>query len=424
MPRVWLVNVEEVACADDAEYDSLWVPAVTGVYCVRFLFCLEPGDLLISPVAIPEGFLAYVRRVLGRPDTDAMVLLLERRSRPYGLAASVLEDRGLRDRLARLGRAGGWVLEPYVESRRVVELSKATGLPTDKTHPDFILNGTILKLNDKGYFRDLASRLGVPVMPGRLARDRASIEAALEEVGREAPGRLFLKKTRYGGGMGNLCGTREELLARLPSWYNQGEVLVEPALDFESIAGTLMTLGHDCVRFWGVDLQHIDAHHWAGFDYPHPDQEASALLCGLSLKLANAVHRKRARGDLNLDWGLLREGSGGLRPVLLECNFRHNGFGHILRFSRMYFGSRAQNLSTRFFLGFRLRDQGLGMEGLLGALRGLCDSGEPLLIESPGRARGVVVMAAPADGVCALAVFADSAGYLSRAETLLREALA
>ena len=409
MPRLWLINVEELASPEDPQFDSLFAPTVVGS-CVRFLFCMEPGDL------------AYVRRVGALPE-GPLVLGLRRRSQPYSLVESVFGDERLLARLAGLGRQGDWILEPYLESQGVVALSKETGIPTDKTNPDFILNGTILKLNDKGAFRALMQELGIPTVPGYLAHDLKGIVAAMDRVSRENRDRIYLKKTRYCGGMGNISGGRDEILRRLPSWYNKGEVLVEHALDFAGVAGTLMTLGHDSVRFWGVDAQRLDGHEWAGFDYPHPNLEAAALLCELSLKIANAVHRRKARGDLNLDWGLPRDGLGRSRPVILECNFRHNGFGQMLRFARKYFGIRADQTRIRYHVHFRLRDRAAGFGAVARALAGTAVAGEPLLIDSPGRRRGAVVMMPPKNGACALALFGDSADYMEEAAERLTKVL-
>lgn len=422
MPRIWLINVEEVASADDALYDSHFAPEAAD-YGARFLFSLEDEDLLVSPVRVPDEFVLYVGRVRDWRVGRQPILPLGKRSRPYSLAGSILEDERLLETLAGLGARGGWTLEAYLDSSRVVDLSEETGIPTDKTRPDFVLNGTILKLNDKGYFRSLTRKLGIPTVPGYLAADRDGILAAMDKVAAENRDRIYLRKTLYGGGLGNLAGGRDELRRRLPSWYNQGEVLVEHALDFASVAGTLMTLGHDSVRFWGVDEQRFDGHHWGGFDFPHPDREASSELCALSLRIANAVHGQKARGDLNLDWGLLREG-GRLRPMLLECNFRHNGLGQVLRFMESYFGARAPETGVRYFTGLRLRDRAWDTAAVLRALARTSCGGEPLLIDGPGRRRGAVLMMPPRGGSCALALFGDSSGWLERAVGRAREALA
>lgn len=418
MPRVWVVNVEESAPPEDADFESVFAPTVSRS-CVRFLFCMDPGDLLISPVEIPEDFRAYVRRVSGATPGHPEVRTLQSQTRPYSLIDSVFQDAALMGELARLGRQGDWVLEPYIESRKALDLCEDTGMRMDKTRPEFILNGTILRLNDKAYFRSLARELGIPTVPGYLATDRRSLLAAIDRVSRENGDRICLKKTRYSGGMGNLYGGRAELLLRLPAWYNHGEVLVEHALPFRSVAGTLMTLAADSVRFWGVDEQRFTDQRWTGLDYPHPDRATSDELCRLSLRIAATVHEHRARGDLNLDWGLLPDG----RPILLECNFRHNGLGQILRFMRRYFGPAAERKRVRYHVRLRLRYPDLGLAGLFSTLAGLSCAGEPLLIDSPGRTRGVVVMMPPQDGYCSLAVFADESAYIAEASRALTEAL-
>ncbi|MDD5657953.1 MAG: hypothetical protein PHF00_11950 [Elusimicrobia bacterium] len=422
MPRLWLINVDELAPPEDPHFDAVFTPAVSGS-CVRFLFCLEPEDLLVCPVDVPAEFTDYVRGVCGLSPARDMILPLRRKSRPYSLVDSLLEDGALMRRLAELGRRGGWRLEPYIESPRVVALSRKTGIPTDKTHPDLILNGTILALNDKGRIRALARELGVPFVPGYLARDRRSLTAAIDKVSRENGDRVYLRKTRYCGGLGNLSGGKEELLRRLPSWYAGGDVLVEHALEFASVAGTLMTVGHDSVRFWGVDEQRFNGHNWAGFDYPHDDLRASAELCELSLRIANAVHQRRARGDLNLDWGLLRNQTGKLEPVLLECNFRHNGLGQMLRFAQRYFGAGFERVRIRCFIGLRLPRPDMDFAALRAALAAARTKAGALLIDSPGRSSGAVVMMPPRGGLAALALFAESPRGLDEAQARMENCL-
>ncbi|MBI5209827.1 MAG: hypothetical protein HY927_07645 [Elusimicrobia bacterium] len=420
MPKVWVFNAEEVASSEDLHYDKVLVPKIQDIL-IRFVLCLGRDDLLIAPGSIPEEFVRYTRRVKGFPESFSPILRLRRKSNPWHLADSVFEDGELLETLRGLGRRGGWVIEPYIESPRVVRLCRAVRMPTDKTNADLALAGIIIELNEKARFKDFAASLGIPTPPGRVAGDRAGIVSAMEELARVSP-RLILRKSRYGGGMGNLVGTPDDILRKLPDWYNEGEVLVECFLEFSAVAGTLATITHDSVRYWGADQQAFERSGWVGFSFPFCDRAAAARLCSQSLRIANAVHRRRARGEMNLDWGLRPDGSGGLEPVALECNLRHNGFGHMLRFAEGYFPGGLGKLRIRYLENIRCGDR--DFTALAAALRAETFHGEPILIESPGRRRGVVIVMPPRAGRFAAACFAADAPGLRALEEHLEAALA
>ncbi|OGR60523.1 MAG: hypothetical protein A2X36_09870 [Elusimicrobia bacterium GWA2_69_24] len=423
MPRVWLFNVEEVAPEEDLHFDRVFTPKVAAVF-PRFLFCLEPGDLTVAPVPVPEDFARYAAAVNGLPEDLRWLRTLPRRTRPYSIVTSILADRrGIFAELRGLGKAGGWQLEPYYQSHRILELSRKTGIPFDPCSAQAVLSGVILELNDKAYFKALMSLVGVPTVRGYLAYDRESLRAAMDRAGKDRRSRIMVKKTRYGGGIGNLSGTPASIRRRLRGWYGGGDVIVEPFLRFASVAGSLATISSGGVRYHGVDEQVFAAGRWAGFRYPHRDDAASRRIRELTLRVARQVRAKNARGDINLDWGILRGGSGRSIPLALECNFRHNGFGYLMRFARRFFGPRAGRMHIRYTEAFPLRPALDTLQALREAAGKLRIGGEPVLIDHPGLKRGAVIMMPPARGACAMAVFGDTPRYADRAAASLRDAL-
>jgi len=269
MRRLWLINIDEAADAEDIRYEAFAVPKAVS-FVRKYLFFVRPGDAIVSPCEVDAPFLAYVRAVNGLEKRAEWFFRVRPTGKPYSLTASILADGRLMDRLRRLGRSGDWTLEPYLESPRILELAKATGIPARRSDPDRVLDGTLAGLNDKGRFKALARMLGIETVPGYLASDAVSLAAAIRQVSRENKDRIYLRKTRYTGGFGNLCGKRDELLKQLPSWYNKGDVLVEHWLPFDETLGSLVTLNARAVRFWGVDRQLVDKGHWAGFSFPAP----------------------------------------------------------------------------------------------------------------------------------------------------------
>lgn len=422
MRRLWLINIDEAAHADDIQYAAFAVPkAVTFVR--KYLFFVQPGDAILSPCDVGEDFLSYVSSINGLGKSSGWFFRVKPAGKPYSLAGSILADRRLMDRLRKMARSKDWALEPYLESPQILELAKATGIPTRRSDPDKILDGTLLKLNDKGHFKALAKMLGIDTVPGYLASDAPSLAAAIRQISHENNDRIFLRKTRYTGGFGNLCGRREELLKKLPSWYNQGEVLVEHWLPFEETVGSLVTLNARAARFWGIDRQLLGKGHWAGFSYPHPDAYLTSRIRAMSLRLAVEIRKRNARGDLNLDWGILRDRDGSPRPIALECNFRHNSFGHVMHFAQRYFASALSKPCILYRGDFPLAKKVSAFPALTKALGRIKLDEEPVFIHEPGKRRGAVVMSPPEDGRCTLVLFGNTQQYLDRLEAALIKGL-
>lgn len=380
MPSLFLANAEEVLPDTDPGYAD-FVATKTMRMFPRFLLGLRPGDCLVTPVLPPEDFRRYVADLLQMPPSE--VVHVPEHSRPYSLVESLRMSPGL------LGDRRGWRLEPFVQTARSAALAAELGLDTDPTPV-----GLSRHLNDKASFQESASGMGLEVVPGRTVHDRPELERALRQAPPER--RCMLRKACAAGGAGNLHGTPAELLARLDGWYGGGPVRVEPFLDFAAVAGSLMYLEPDGPRFVGVDLQVIRDGAWCGFDYPFP-RHSTPLLVGMS-RLAYATWHAGGRGWMNLDWGF--PAGEPDRPLLLECNFRHNGFGYVMDLGRRLFGDAPMALCSR--------------EGLPTTARGTDD------LLSRGLPREAVVTLPPQDGAFSVAVFAadpeEAAAILHRVQ--------
>ena len=242
-------------------------------------------------------------------------------------------------------------------------------------------------------------------------------------MSRENGDRIILRKTSYVGGMGNLAGGRRELTRGVRSWYRSGQVLVEHRLRLEETAGSLVTTSGKGMRFKGVDVQRVEGGRWTGFSYPHPDKGLTRKIRGMSLRIAALLRRMNARGEVNVDWGIVRDARGRKRPVALECNFRHNGFGYLMRFAEDYFGRRAWGLHVRYLENLRMRRSIRGFADLERALGKVRLARKRVLIDRPGLRRGAAIMLPPKPGRCALALFGESAAYVERLEAAVRAGL-
>ena len=415
MPKkLWLPNVEEVLPENDVNYETVFVPKTFELF-PRFLHCLAQGDAIVSPQPLDRDFCSYVAGLSGLGETKKWLLELEAHSRPYSLVDSILADKEIMLRLAGRAEGGSWIIEPFIESPRIMRLSRETGIPTDKTNPQLVLNGVVTRLNDKGSFKELAKKLGIKATGGYLADSMPALEKAIDLVSKENGDRVMLRKTLYGGGLGNLSGGRERLLYEIRSWYNGGRILIEPFLDIRQVAGSLAVIGEGGARFLGVDVQTFCDGKWSGFDFPHPDAGLAARIKDMTMLVGAEVHAMGARGSLNLDWALTA--AEPEEPLTLECNFRNNGFGFVLDFAARYFSAAPEELFIRYREGLSC---GHGnTSALVRRLSAVTAAGKPLLITGPGRASGAVMMTPPLKGKCSIAIFSRDQAYIKEATAAL-----
>lgn len=416
MPRFWVANAEEALPEDDILYAKYFATKTMRIF-PRFLLCLKPGDCLVVPTPIQRDFTEYISGLLRLGAPEKTTLLLNKLSKPYTMVDSILDDPEAMQAMRSRAAEKGWTIEPFIETPRIVRLSRETGIPTDMTHPELVWNGMISVLNDKASFKKLAGTLNIPTVPGCEADSMPALEKAIKLMAVAYP-QLMLRKVKYAGGAGNKHGTGPELLALIPEWYNGGKILIEPFLDIASVAGSLAYLGPFESKFIGIDKQVIKDGGWSGFDYPYPAGPGADWIRDYTERLGDAVQASGARGYLNVDWAF--KANSPESPLALECNFRSNGFGYITEFAEKYFGPGwdAMHISCRE----SVRTAAADTTGLLKRLAGLRLKGRPLLLTAPGAREGAVITAPPFSKSFSLAVFSKNEAYTAEALALIEEA--
>jgi hypothetical protein len=409
MRKVWIPNSEEVLPETDANYSRILLSKNLGMF-PRFVLCPEKGDLIVVPKPVESSFLLYAAALLGLGKPDSWLITLKGYTHPYSLVDSILEDPFAIELLRCMGRDGGWIIEPFMQTPRIMRLSKETGIPTDKTHPELVWNGIISDLNDKGVFKDLARKLGIQTPEGYVTDSMPALEKAID-LAAEKYGKVMLRKAVSAGGFGNMHGSGPELRAAIGDWYSGGRILVEPFLNITSVAGSIAHLGDNSHKFGGVDAQTFENMKWTGFDYPYPDRAVAERIYELTGKVADTVRRSGARGALNLDWALV-DGAGP-EPVALECNFRNNGFANVMDFGRKYLKKSLRGTFVSYREGLPCGERDTA--GLIKNLSALKVSGKPLLLTKPGAEEGAVLMTPLFKGKYALGFFYKQAAGLHEA---------
>ncbi|MBI4859144.1 MAG: hypothetical protein HY815_02565 [Candidatus Riflebacteria bacterium] len=213
MPRIWLGNVEEVFVPRGPGDDRI-LESKGSTLAPRLLLYAEPGDAFVLSCGVAPEFGRYVQEIAGL-DEPPRVLFPSRLTSPYYLVDSTLEDRRLMDELGALVAGGDWSIEPQIETQRTWHLGDALGIPGGRTPRRDVSSGLVDRLNDKGRFKELAGQVGVPVVPGRCCSDDAAIRSAIDDLAREIPGDLMLRKVLSGGGLALECNLRHNGLSHI-----------------------------------------------------------------------------------------------------------------------------------------------------------------------------------------------------------------
>lgn len=432
MPKLFLPNAENVIPSSEGGFSEFFHHKTLRVF-PRFLCSLNPGDILVTPTQIEPSFQRYICALLdlGAPEQTVINVKM---AESCLLTEAIQADEAARQAIRERCQGEGWFVEPYIQTEPIVELSRQLNLPLKGTAPEYLALGLIDSLNSKDFCKALAIGAGCQVPPGMWADSLASLEQTIDSVSAQlseqygqAQPLLMLRKIQSAGGAGNLAGTAAQLKAALPHWYGGSRVLVEHFLNFETVCGSLSLVDSQGCHFVGLDSQVFDnGGSWCGFDYPAnvvgPEAEAaiSKLLANID-RLGRAVYLSGARGYLNMDWGLARNSQGGLEPVFLECNFRHNGFGYVIDIAKHFFGPRWSSL----YISSReaLPTTATTTDELLSKLDSLTYEGEPLLLHKTRGRRGLVITSPPTQGSAALAALGESEEYVESALALAARAL-
>ncbi|MBQ7501504.1 hypothetical protein IJT93_02130 [bacterium] len=412
--KLLVANVEEALPRDDLLFSYYYGEKSAGMFA-RFLAELHPGDMLVVPWPLDAGFCGYMDRLIGLGGASDYVVDTGITDSCLLADAVLVNDRAmgiLRERC----QAPDWRIEAFIETPSIVKLADVLGIPLRGTAAGLVKSGLIDSLNDKLYFKKMAEAAGIPVVPGHAAHNAAELSAELFGWGLNFD-RVMLRKTKYAGGAGNLAGPARLLQAQIKDWYNSGTVMIEPFLNITEVAGSLVRISDEGTEFLGIDRQIFEKGGWCGFTAPfrtpgaedkYREFNVEAVREG-ALRLAAIAHKSGARGLMNLDWAFVA-GKHGL-PLVLECNFRRNGFGYVAEFARSYFGEGWNKLALycRESVPCVFSD----FKRLSLRLSEVKWRGEEVLIDGPGAERGLVITNPPRAGKASLAIFGPDQHYIS-----------
>lgn len=395
MPKLWLPNKE------DAFFGLNTYPTIN--HTSKYIWSVGKNDIFISPIPIQKELLEYIGKIKGFDLIDRIVTL-EKFSAPYSIVESLLSHPERMKHIKQLTQKGDWQLEPYIQSKPAVKLSKALDIPINGTADNLILSGLTEALNCKSDFKNLCRRIGIQTVPGYLANNLEELQDAIDQVSRENNDRIILKKSKALGGRGNRVGNKDSLKQNLEQWYSQNEkVVVEHFLDFEESIGALAIAKKLKAEFIDINKHIIQNYLWKGFQYPFKHL-LNTLIKEKTLTFAKHVQHEGGRGFINIDYGICKG-----QIYALECNFRHTGFSFLYdTFLNSHQAKR--NLCYLDGLPLSKKEDFLSLKN---KLQKISYKGQPVFIDKPEQNQGLIIInMTPDANTYGAAVYSDNAEYV------------
>ncbi|MBF0362700.1 MAG: hypothetical protein HQK49_16895 [Oligoflexia bacterium] len=338
--RIWLINIDDVIGAEHSI-------KINQNYFYRYLMLANPGDIFITPIPISNSFIQYLRsikNISSDSKDDILIIELEKISTPYSLVNSLLEDHKALSIIKNkiISSNHNYLLEPFIESSSVNKLVQEFSLPTRSFSPSQQNTNLIDELNDKYNWKRICEFLNIKTIPYYFF---TNIEETINYLSLSMNKMFILKKTRSGGGYGNLAGNASYLIDSLLNKSNNSNLIIKDYIiedyitgnsenDIE-ILGSLVEITNDDINFLGIDIQRIKNNSWNGATYPYKtNQSISDTIKCPSIKAANYLQKMGVRGYLNIDWLIEHiDKENNINNIYsMECNLRHNGFSFLLNF--------------------------------------------------------------------------------------------
>lgn len=410
MPKLWIFNIDEVVPVNDPSYSSVFVPKIMEIF-PRFFLSLSPGDKIITPVLPDDIFIDYVSKILNLGNKKEWIFKLNNITSPYSLVDSILNDMQVMDDIKKLDREK-FEMEGFIETPKLLELSKKTGIKLNKTDEKLISEGFTLNMNDKAYFKETAKKIGIDVVDGYIASDIEEAIEGIKKIHNNYKSDVMVKKSLYGGGFGNLFGSIDRVISELSDFISNSKIVIEPLLDLKKVYGSLAVIS-DKIYFAGVDEQYFCDGKWAGFDYPSLDSQNSDKIKYYTLKLSDFLFKKGVKGYVNIDWIVTQKNPD--RPLALELNLRNNGFNYAVDFAKRYFNSDYGGIFIKYRENYNTN--GLTSDQLINFFKN--KKGSEFFIDLPGMNEGFVLMNPPSNGKAAVGIFSDKKDNIKKISEMI-----
>lgn len=303
----------------------------------RKLWLARPGDLLVIPSKLSDGFRRYACDLL-EIETDSISIIHARGPDLEPLAGRLENAETFRKLRTWLNENPNGVVQTFAQDLPTVELLQKLSLPLegyDKLPSDELLQ-FIYRLNSKSGFRHLARTLQIPIPYGFECNGTEElVDVLTTHFGRE---RAIIKFDRSSNGYGNLvvdCGRLgtasqiEELInLNLLAWPEQPRhFVVEEFIEWVAAPSIELDISASGPTELYICDQRCINNAWSGMVTPPQtlSSEATHQLRTIGMLFGRSVWQSGYRGICDVDCLIDRSG----RLVATETNFRRTGGTHL-----------------------------------------------------------------------------------------------
>ncbi|MCA1455105.1 hypothetical protein I6F35_18015 [Bradyrhizobium sp. BRP22] len=206
MPRILIMNAGSAQMSGaDLTVTQLSLAAKSAWRSVWFA---QPGDVIISPVAIPIDLLDHVGATLKFDPSTVLVLVPENAGKMGILSDFTLQSKTVVEQISRhIRQKAHWTLCACYSTEGVARLAAMLGI--SQNGDDFALQRGPDLLNRKSHFRQLAASVALPIPSGCVTTNSDELFRAVTSL-RSETGSVIVKLDNGAGGVGNVIFTGKE----------------------------------------------------------------------------------------------------------------------------------------------------------------------------------------------------------------------
>lgn len=201
MPKLIIANAYELYQSNNKPLTQDEINA-RHFYNLRFLWLLEPGDIIILPKQPAKGFLAYLAKVK-QIDLDTLhVVVLDHKY--TSLNSTALLDMMLIMRLQQIIIAPlEWRIEACYFNQAVAMLAETLHLTISPEWIALVKSDLFRLANSKVEFRKISIDNNIPIPEGRVCSTWEALAASINDL-LEITGQVIIKQEYNASGKGNI----------------------------------------------------------------------------------------------------------------------------------------------------------------------------------------------------------------------------
>lgn len=327
------------------------------VLCDRFIFSNQDNRVLITPFAIENSFLEYVKNLMNFKN----VVNLSPKKLNYSICRSILSDQNLLNKLIEIIRKNsGIALVTYAATPEFIELVNyliKKGLQFSKPEmPPLEKSWTSYFFDSKAGFRQIIPKLGsnFPSMPeGVICSSQDEIQGWVQYFVKKSGG-CVLKTNRGLAGAGikiirqkeikhaNLAKFIDKLLASEPYWTKESTIVeefIEPDMNVCAGAPNIeLTIKNGRVHplyVCGMRMTKEGVFKGVEIGVGAVPEKLTEDLKKYGMKFGEYLNRYQYQGFFEIDWVIAK--SNRIYPI--EANLRRTGGTHVYELSQRLLGN-------------------------------------------------------------------------------------